>query len=213
MFQDPNTLAARYPNEDVAWEERELHQGATPGPSPRAKVNRQIGLHLPEREVFRDRFLVARKSVHGIPGRRVSAWNEISIRNRAGLRLSQRHRSFLVSHCKITSYFKLSSSATQLSSIRSERPIQSDTESSENSCMSPNTANPLRLLRWLSSTRTTRPEALICKEPALRERGALTSQISCALQGGKFSLKTNIPSALMSRVEPVPKLSWPSLVH
>src|SRR5258708_8786267 len=177
MFQDPNTLADRYPNEDVAWEERELHQGATPSPSPRAKVNRQIGLHLPEREVFRDRFLVARKSVHGIPRRRVSAWNEIEIRNRARLRLSQRHRSFLVSHCKITSYFKLSSSTTQLSSIRSERPIKSDTESSENSCMSPNTANPLRLLRSLSSTRTPRPQALTFKKPSLRNPATLPATI------------------------------------
>src|SRR5258708_36995744 len=99
MFQDPNTLADRYPNEDVAWEERELHQGATPSPSPRAKVNRQIGLHLPEREVFRDRFLVARKSLHGITRRRVCDRNELEILTQESLTLMLRHCSYLSIHC------------------------------------------------------------------------------------------------------------------
>src|ERR1700686_373655 len=124
MFQDPNALTGRYANEHVAWEKRLLHQGATPSPSSCAKVKRQVSFHLPEREVFRHCFLVARKSIRRIPRRRVSARRKIYIRNRARLRLSQRHRSLLVNHCKTISYFKF-----LVLRLNSRRPDQKDPSS------------------------------------------------------------------------------------
>src|SRR6266550_3718505 len=101
-----------------------MHQSATPSPSPGTQVKRQVGLDLPEREVFRHRFLVARESVRRVPGLRISAWRKTYIRNRARLRLSQRHRSLLVNHCKTISYVRfLFHDSSLVDPIRETHPI------------------------------------------------------------------------------------------